>query len=66
MGLANDPNKVISIPNFKQEQLLRAKKIVNNDESEEEVEVVKKRPPKLRVAEKLEQEAKAPRERKFM
>ncbi|CAH0720114.1 unnamed protein product, partial [Brenthis ino] len=66
MGLANDPNKVISIPNFKQEQLLRAKKIVNNDESEEDVEVVNRRPSKLRVAEKLEQEAKAPRERKFM
>lgn len=66
MGLANDPNKVISIPNFKQEQLLRAKKIVNNGESDEEIEVVKRPPPKLRVAEVLEREAKAPKERKFM
>ncbi|XP_032516657.2 nucleolar protein 16 [Danaus plexippus] len=66
MGLANDPNKVIAIPNFKQEQLKIARKIVNNGESEDEVEVVKRPPRKVKVAEQLEAEAKAPRERKFM
>ncbi|XP_026498667.1 nucleolar protein 16 [Vanessa tameamea] len=68
MGLANDPNKAIKIPNFKQEQLRIAKQIVKNGESdtEEEEETVKRVPPKIRVAETLEKVAKAPRERKFM
>ncbi|XP_028161511.1 nucleolar protein 16 [Ostrinia nubilalis] len=65
MGLANDPNQVIKIPSFKKEQLKRAKKMVNDDESaeseEETIEVV----PKIEVVNKLELEAKAPRERKF-
>ncbi|XP_045769384.1 nucleolar protein 16 [Maniola jurtina] len=69
MGLASDPNKAISIPSFKEEKLRKALAIVNNAESdlEEEQEVVVPRPaPKIRVAEQLEQEAKAPRERRFM
>lgn len=66
MGLANDPNKVIKIPNFKQEQLRIAKKIVNDGETDDEETTVTRVPPKIRVAEALEKEAKAPRERKFM
>lgn len=67
MGLANDPNKVIKIPNFKQEQLRIAKKIVNNGETDDDEETTVTRvPPKIRVAQALEKEAKAPRERKFM
>ncbi|XP_023945691.1 nucleolar protein 16 [Bicyclus anynana] len=68
MGLATDPNKVISIPNFKQEKLNKALQIVNNIESdsEEEKVVVQKPAPKRRVAEQLELEARAPRESKFM
>ncbi|CAH2234130.1 nucleolar protein 16 [Pararge aegeria] len=67
MGLANDPNKVISIPNFKQEKLHKALQIVNNVESDsEEEKVVQKPAPKRRVAEQLEKDAKAPRERRFM
>ncbi|KAL0830454.1 hypothetical protein ABMA28_002621 [Loxostege sticticalis] len=65
MGLANDPNKVIKIPNFKREQLKKAKKMVNDDETESEEETIKVIP-KIEVVEKLEKEAKAPRERKFM
>ncbi|XP_063622092.1 nucleolar protein 16 [Cydia splendana] len=67
MGLANDPNKAIKIPNYKQEQLKRAKKIVNQEESSEseedtEVNII----PKKEVVERLEKEARAPRERRFM
>ncbi|XP_063381305.1 nucleolar protein 16 [Cydia fagiglandana] len=67
MGLANDPNKAIKIPNYKQEQLKRAKKIINQEESSEseedtEVKII----PKKEVVERLEKEARAPRERKFM
>ncbi|CAK1585264.1 unnamed protein product [Parnassius mnemosyne] len=67
MGLANDPNKVIKIPNFKQEKLKQAKEIVSKGESgiletEEETSQI---PIKKEVAEKLEKEAKAPRERRF-
>ncbi|XP_063534666.1 nucleolar protein 16 [Cydia strobilella] len=67
MGLANDPNKAIKIPNYKQEQLKRAKKIVNQEESSEseedtEVKII----PKKEVVERLEKEARAPRERRFM
>ena len=68
MGLASDPNKVIKIPNFKQAKVREAKKIVNqeesDDDSEEEVEVqpvVKKE-----VVQILEKEAKALRPRRFM
>ncbi|CAG9787853.1 unnamed protein product [Diatraea saccharalis] len=66
MGLANDPNKVIKIPNFKQEQLKKAIKLVKNYNSESEQEENVYKPPKIDVLEKLEKEAKAPRERRFM
>lgn len=65
MGLAHDPNKIIKIPNFKQNQLKMAQKMVNENESEEEEEVLKI-VPKKEVVEKLEKEARAPRERRFM
>ncbi|RVE54225.1 hypothetical protein evm_001052 [Chilo suppressalis] len=67
MGLANDPNKVLKISNFKQDQLKKAKKITKQEsESEEEIEKKPKIPPKFDVVHKLEKEANAPRERKFM
>ncbi|XP_061714257.1 nucleolar protein 16 [Cydia pomonella] len=67
MGLANDPNKAIKIPNYKQEQLKRAKKIVNQEESSEsEDDTEEKTIPKKEVVERLEKEARAPRERRFM
>lgn len=65
MGLANDPNKALKIPNFKQEQLKKAKKMVNDGESESEEELIKI-VPKIEIVQKLEKEAKAPRERRFM
>ncbi|CAH4037997.1 unnamed protein product [Pieris brassicae] len=66
MGLVNDPNKAIKIPSYKEEQLKIAKKIVDPDELEsEEPKVVKSKPRKMAVVEKLEQEAHAPRERRF-
>lgn len=68
MGLAYDANKAVQIPNVKQEMLeeakkkiakrKRTKKITNNEEMN--VTAVKSY-----VAEKLEAEAKAPRERLF-
>lgn len=68
MGLANDPNKAIKIPSFKQEQLKKAKQILNQDDSddddEEDLEI--QVAPKLEVIEKLEKEARAPRKRRFM
>ncbi|NP_001040236.1 uncharacterized protein LOC692929 [Bombyx mori] len=66
MGLVSDPNKTIKIPNFKQTQIQRAKQMVNQIDSDEEVETVVRLPPKKEVAEKLEKQAKAPRKRKFM
>ncbi|KPJ05829.1 Nucleolar protein 16 [Papilio xuthus] len=68
MGLANDPNKIIKIPNFKQEKIKQAKVIVNKGELEntDEEETITAVPIKKEVAEKLEKEAKAPRERRFM
>lgn len=67
MGLANDPNKVIKIPNFKQEKVRQAKKIVNQEESDEESEEEEVQPVvKKEVVEILEKEAKAPRPRRFM
>ncbi|XP_045499296.1 nucleolar protein 16 [Colias croceus] len=65
MGLANDPNKVIKIPSFKEEQLKVAKKIVNPEAPDVEKVVAKKSRKKV-VAKKLEEEATAPRERRFM
>ncbi|KOB69434.1 Nucleolar protein 16 [Operophtera brumata] len=66
MGLVNDPNKAIKIPNFKEMKMKQAKKIVNDDESEEEEEVQRPPPAKKEIAEILEKEARAPRARKFM
>uniref|UniRef100_A0A1E1WRG9 Nucleolar protein 16 n=1 Tax=Pectinophora gossypiella TaxID=13191 RepID=A0A1E1WRG9_PECGO len=66
MGLANDPNKAIKIPSYKRDQLKRAKKIVNLGESDEEEEEEPKIVPKSEVVERLEKEARAPRQRKFM
>lgn len=66
MGLANDPNKVIKIPSFKQEQLKRARQMVNQDFEEEEEEVVPAIVPKSEVVEKLEKQARAPRQRRFL
>ncbi|XP_041980188.1 nucleolar protein 16 [Aricia agestis] len=68
MGLANDPNKAIKIPSFKQEKLQIAKKIVKGDDTDSEPEepVPRRKPPKIAVAKELEKEAKAPRERRFM
>ncbi|XP_014369511.2 nucleolar protein 16 [Papilio machaon] len=67
MGLANDPNKIIKIPNFKQEKIKQAKVIVNKGEIENiDEETITTVPIKKEVAEKLEKVAKAPRERRFM
>lgn len=68
MGLANDPNKVIKIPNFKQEKVKQAKKIVNQEESDEDTEEEEVVQPvvKKEVVEMLEKEARAPRPRRFM
>ncbi|CAK1555399.1 unnamed protein product [Leptosia nina] len=66
MGLANDPNKVIKIPSYKEEKLKIAKQIVNPDDTDtKEPRVTKKKSRKKVVAKKLEEEAKAPRERRF-
>ncbi|CAH1636560.1 unnamed protein product [Spodoptera littoralis] len=68
MGLANDPNKVIKIPNFKQEKVKQAKKIINQEESDEDSEEEEVVQPvvKKEVVEMLEKEARAPRPRRFM
>lgn len=68
MGLANDPNKVIKIPNFKQEKVKQAKKIVNQEEFDEDTEEEEVVQPvvKKEVVEMLEKEARAPRPRRFM
>ncbi|XP_026748951.1 nucleolar protein 16 [Galleria mellonella] len=67
MGLTTDPNKTIKIPNFKQEQVKKAKTIMKDDEIDMDEEEVKVRiPRKVHVVEELEKESKAPRERKFM
>ncbi|CAG9133580.1 hypothetical protein JYU34_017171 [Plutella xylostella] len=64
MGLANDPNKVIKIPSHRQEVLKRAKSMVVNRDSDSEEEAVYIAP-KKEVAEQLEKEARAPKERRF-
>ncbi|XP_072932599.1 nucleolar protein 16 [Epargyreus clarus] len=67
MGLANDPNKAIKIPNYKRETFKKAVQIVKQCDSDSEEEVAPKRKPaKIEVVEKLEKVARAPRERKFM
>lgn len=67
MGLAYDANEVVRIPNVKQEMLKEAKKVAGNEDSSdhegEEVNVTATDATKSYVAEKLEAEAKAPRER---
>ncbi|KYM99575.1 Nucleolar protein 16, partial [Cyphomyrmex costatus] len=65
MGLAYDANKAVQIPNVKRQMLKDAKRIVtgNEDLSDHENEEVTAR--KSYVMEKLEVEAKAPRERLF-
>lgn len=66
MGLANDPNKVIKIPNHRQEIVKQAKTMVRGSDSEAEEEIESAYiPPKKEVAERLMTEARAPRERKF-
>ena len=65
MGLAYDPNKVLKIPNVKQEWL----KMITKD-GEEEVDsdaenIEDKSPQKLHVAKKLEEQAKWPRAKMF-
>lgn len=64
MGLAYDANEVIAIPNMKQEILEDAKrKVVDESSSDHEDEAMDIIPIKNHVAEALEAEAKAPRER---
>lgn len=69
MGLANDPNKVIKISNFKQDKVKLAKKIVNQeslDDDDDDDEELVQPIPKKEVVEILEKEARAPRPRRFM
>lgn len=65
MGLAYDANEAVRIPNVKQEMLEDAKSRVAGDEdsSGREGEKVSVTAAKGHVAEKLEAEARAPRER---
>lgn len=65
MGLAYDANEVVQIPNAKHEMLEEARRIVKEDESLSDHEAEDATPAKNYVAEKLEAEAKAPRERLF-
>lgn len=67
MGLANDPNEVLKIPCFKKQQLKKAKSMINkNIDSDDESSESLPTPVKIDVRQKLEDEAKAPRRRKFM
>lgn len=65
MGLAYDANEAVRIPNAKQEILEEAKRNIagNEDSSDHEDERVHAIATKSYVAEELEAEAKAPRER---
>ncbi|XP_055375468.1 nucleolar protein 16 [Condylostylus longicornis] len=66
MGLAIDPNRSVPIPNFKQERLKIVKMVNDYDDEEDNEENRKPRKPrKAFVAEKLEEEAKAPRVSQF-
>lgn len=65
MGLAYDANEAVRIPNVKHEMLEEARRRVAGDEdsSDHEGEKMNVTATKSYVAEKLEAEAKAPRER---
>ncbi|XP_015184125.1 PREDICTED: nucleolar protein 16 [Polistes dominula] len=69
MGLVYDPNKNLKIPNIKQDLLQQVKeKFMENGmevDSDDENEDIKKTPAKIHVAQALERDAKAPRERRF-
>lgn len=67
MGLAYDANEVLKIPNVKHEMLeeVRRKVAGNEDSSDHESEEMNVTAAKNYVAEKLEAEAKIPRERLF-
>lgn len=69
MGLAYDPNEVLPIPNVKRELLEEAKrKAMESDEQpesgDEDVDMDSV-PKKIHIAQALEADAKAPRERMF-
>ena len=66
MGLAYDPNEVLKIPNRINDTVENIKNevIATATFSEEDYEI-EKRPLKAHVAEDLEKEARAPRERMF-
>jgi len=64
MGLAYDANEAVQIPNVKHEMLEEAKmKVAGNENPSEDEEMDVMIPAKSYVAEKLEAEAKTPRER---
>lgn len=65
MGLAYDSNEAVEIPNTKREMLEEARRIVKEDESLSDHEAEDVAPIKNHVMEKLEVEAKEPRERLF-
>lgn len=66
MGLAYDANEALQIPNVKQEMVKEAKrKVAGNEDRESDHENEGMTATKGHVAEKLEAEAKAPRERRF-
>ncbi|XP_043490581.1 nucleolar protein 16 [Polistes fuscatus] len=69
MGLVYDPNEILQIPNVKQDLLKEVKeKFMENGmeiDSEDENVDIKRTPPKIHVAQALEKDANAPRERMF-
>jgi len=65
MGLAYDSNEAVEIPNTKREMLEEARRIVKEDESLSDHETEDVAAIKNHVMEKLEVEAKEPRERLF-
>lgn len=65
MGLAYDANEAVEIPNVKREKLEEARRLGREDESLSDHEAEDVAPIKSHVMEKLEAEAKAPRERLF-
>ncbi|XP_011302027.1 uncharacterized protein [Fopius arisanus] len=66
MGLAYDPNQILKVPNVKNAMIKKAKRQASGEISESEEEPVKKKiPKKVKVAQELEAEARAPRQRMF-